>query len=160
MNPDRASPPPDAVKATHGIGIHVVAKPAGPLCNLNCDYCFCLEKQALLGATGRVRMSDDVLSAYIKNYIASQPTPLVEFVWQGGEPTLLEIDFFKKAVELQRPFLEQKVITNSVQTNGTLLTDEWCAFLKKHEFANCARGVCQRGHISKFNNSSICFAIC
>ncbi len=112
----------------------MVAKPAGPRCNLECDYCFYLEKYALFGAHEKFRMSDEVLSAYIRNYIDAQPTPLVEFVWQGGEPTLLGIDFFKKVVELQRPFARQKTIQNSLQTNGTLLTDEWCAFMKKHDF--------------------------
>ncbi len=115
-------------------GIHVVAKPIGPVCNLNCGYCFYLEKQALFGAGEKYRMTDEVLSAYIRNYIRSQPTPAVEFVWQGGEPTLLGIDFFKRVVELQRPFARQKTIMNSLQTNGTLLTDEWCAFLKKYNF--------------------------
>ncbi len=116
------------------MGIHVVAKPIGPLCNLNCEYCFYLEKQALFETNEKYRMSDEVLSAFITNYIKSQPTPVVEFVWQGGEPTLLGIDYFRRVIELQRPFAQQKTITNSLQTNGTLLTDEWCAFLKKHNF--------------------------
>jgi uncharacterized protein len=111
-----------------------VAKPTGPLCNLNCEYCFYLEKQALFGEGEKYRMSDDVLSAFITNYITSQPTPVVEFVWQGGEPTLLGIDFFKRVIKLQKQFSGTKKITNSLQTNGTLLTDEWCAFLKKHNF--------------------------
>ncbi len=115
-------------------GIHVVAKPIGPVCNLNCDYCFYLEKQALFGANEKYWMSDEVLSTFITNYIKSQPTPVVEFVWQGGEPTLLGIDFFKRVIDLQKPFVRQKTITNSFQTNGTMLTDEWCAFLKKHNF--------------------------
>ncbi len=115
-------------------GIHVVAKPIGPVCNLNCDYCFYLEKQALFGAGEKYRMTDEVLSAYIKKYISSQPTPVVEFVWQGGEPTLLGMEFFKRVIELQRPFARQKTITNSLQTNGTRLTDEWCNFLKKYNF--------------------------
>jgi uncharacterized protein len=117
-----------------GQGIHVVAKPIGPMCNLNCEYCFYLEKQALFAADEKYRMSDKVLSAFIANYIASQPTPIVEFVWQGGEPTLLGIDFFKRVIELQKPFAAKKTITNSLQTNGTLLTDEWCSFLKKNNF--------------------------
>jgi len=115
-------------------GIHVVAKPTGPLCNLNCEYCFYLEKQALFGAGEKYRMSDEVLSRFITSYITSQPTPLVEFVWQGGEPTLTGVDFFKRVIELQRPFVGTKTITHSLQTNGTLLTDEWCAFLKEHDF--------------------------
>lgn len=115
-------------------GIHIVAKPIGPECNLNCEYCFYLEKKALFGAGEKYRMSDEVLSAYIRSYISSQPTPEVEFVWQGGEPTLLGIDFFQKVIELQRPFVRQKTIRNSLQTNGTLLTHAWCDFLKKYDF--------------------------
>jgi uncharacterized protein len=115
-------------------GIHVVAKPTGPLCNLNCEYCFYLEKQALFAPDEKYRMSDEILSAFITNYITSQPTPIVEFVWQGGEPTLLGIDFFKKVIELQKHFSGTKTISNSLQTNGTLLTDEWCEFLKNHNF--------------------------
>ncbi len=116
-------------------GIHVVAKPIGPVCNLGCTYCFYLEKQALFSPGEQYRMSDDVLSAFITHYITSQPTPVVEFVWQGGEPTLLGIDFFKRVIKLQKPFAKQKTITNSLQTNGTLLTEKWCRFLKKHNFA-------------------------
>jgi uncharacterized protein len=115
-------------------GIHVVAKPIGPLCNLNCEYCFYLEKQALFAADEKYRMPDRVLSAFITGYITSQPTPVVEFVWQGGEPTLLGIDFFKRVIELQKPFINRKTITNSLQTNGTLLTADWCQFLKKNNF--------------------------
>lgn len=115
-------------------GIHVVAKPIGPLCNLSCEYCFYLEKQALFGPNEDYRMPDDVLSAFIENYVRSQPTPLVDFVWQGGEPTLLGIDFFRRVVQLQKQFSGTKTITNSLQTNGTLLDDEWCRFLKKQNF--------------------------
>jgi len=117
-----------------GQGIHVVAKPIGPVCNLNCEYCFYLEKKALFGAGEQYRMSDEVLLAFITNYITSQPTPVVEFVWQGGEPTLLGTDFFRRVIELQRQFSGVKTITNSLQTNGTLLNDEWCRFMKKHNF--------------------------
>ncbi len=115
-------------------GIHVVAKPIGPVCNLACDYCFYLEKKALFGPGEQYRMSDEVLRAFITNYITAQPTPVVEFVWQGGEPTLLGIDFFKRVIAFQRPLAGAKKIRNVLQTNGTLLTDEWCLFLKKHDF--------------------------
>jgi uncharacterized protein len=115
-------------------GIHVVAKPIGPACNLNCEYCFYLEKKALFGPREGYRMPDDVLAAFIRGYIEAQPTPAVEFVWQGGEPTLLGMGFFERVIELQKPFGRRKTITNSLQTNGTLLTDKWCAFLKKHGF--------------------------
>lgn len=115
-------------------GIHVVAKPIGPLCNLNCEYCFYLEKQALFARNEKYRMTDDVLRAFITGYISSQPAPVIEFVWQGGEPTLIGVDFFKRVLELQKPFAKSKTITNSLQTNGTLLNDEWCRFLKRHRF--------------------------
>ncbi len=115
-------------------GVHVVAKPVGPACNLNCAYCFYLEKEALFGVRRSRRMSDEVLSSFIANYIASQPAGPVEFVWQGGEPTLAGIPFFERVVALQRPFARTRTITNALQTNGTLLTDDWCAFLKAHGF--------------------------
>jgi uncharacterized protein len=115
-------------------GLHVVAKPIGPACNLSCKYCFYLEKQALYGAGEDYRMSDEVLAAFIRNYLTTQPTPIVEFVWQGGEPTLLGIDFFKRVIELQKSFAGTKTITNALQTNGTLLTDDWCHFLKQNSF--------------------------
>jgi len=115
-------------------GLHIVAKPIGPVCNLDCAYCFYLEKQALYGTGENYRMPDDVLTAFIKGYVEAQPTPVVEFVWQGGEPTLLGIDFFRRVVELQATFAGAKTISNALQTNGTLLDDEWCRFLKQHNF--------------------------
>ncbi len=115
-------------------GLHMVAKPMGPACNLACEYCFYLEKKALFPEGENFRMSDEILAAFISNYIRSQPTPVVEFVWQGGEPTLMGLDFFRKVVREQKPYAGEKTITNSLQTNGTLLTDEWCAFLKENNF--------------------------
>ncbi|MCE5231247.1 anaerobic sulfatase maturase [bacterium] len=129
-----SSPENTTLNSQAAHGLHVVAKPIGPACNLNCDYCFYLEKHALFGPGEKMRMSDEVLRAFISNYIDSQPTPVVEFVWQGGEPTLLGLDFFKKVVDLQKPYVRKKTITNSLQTNGTLLNDEWCSFLKKNNF--------------------------
>jgi uncharacterized protein len=116
------------------LGLHVLAKPIGPVCNLDCEYCFYLEKQALFAPGEQYRMSDKVLSVFITKYMTSQPTPVGEFVWQGGEPTLLGIDFFKRVIDLQKQFSGVKTITNSLQTNGTLLDDEWCRFLKRHNF--------------------------
>lgn len=115
-------------------GLHIVAKPAGPACNLNCSYCFYLEKSALYGKRRDFRMSDEVLARYIRDYITFQPTPEVEFVWQGGEPTLLGIDFFRRVIELQQQYAGLKTITNVLQTNGTLLDDTWCSFLQAHGF--------------------------
>jgi len=125
---------PDTYTKNSMTGIHVVAKPIGPVCNLNCEYCFYLEKEALFGPGEQYRMSDAVLAAFINNYVAAQPTPEVAFVWQGGEPTLLGIDFFRKVIELQRPFASGKKISNAIQTNGTLLNEKWCDFLKKNNF--------------------------
>ncbi len=115
-------------------GIHILAKPIGPRCNLDCEYCFYLEKQELFPKGEDYMMSDEVLRAYINKYITLQPTPVVGFVWQGGEPTLLGLDFYKRVIQLQRPFTGKKEITNSLQTNGILLDDEWCAFLKENDF--------------------------
>lgn len=126
--------PEEIPACAQGQGMHVVAKPIGPLCNLQCEYCFYLEKQAIYGAGEAYRMPDEVLAAFIGRYIEAQPTPVVEFVWQGGEPTLLGVDFFRNVMRLQAPFAGRKTITNSLQTNGTLLDDEWCRFLKQHHF--------------------------
>ncbi len=90
--------------------IHVLAKPVGPICDIRCDYCFYLEKCSLFDDHEHYRMSDEVLAEYIQQYVGSQSIPVVEFVWHGGEPTLLGIDFFQKVVELQRPYLKQKEI--------------------------------------------------
>lgn len=115
-------------------GLHLMAKPVGPLCNLDCTYCFYLEKERLFSPRERFRMSDETLREYVKRYIAAQPAPEVEFTWQGGEPTLMGLAFFERAVALQREFANGKVIRNTLQTNGTLLDDTWCAFLAREGF--------------------------
>lgn len=132
MNPDHIGP--GTLMSGPPQGMHVLAKPIGPACNIKCDYCFYLEKHALFEKGEDMRMSDEVLAAYVSGYITSQPTPAVEFVWHGGEPTLLGLDYFKKVVKYQKPFHSQKQITNSLQTNGTRLTDEWCEFFKRNGF--------------------------
>jgi len=113
---------------------HVMAKPAGPACNLACEYCFYLDKDKFFPGGERYRMADDVLEEFIRQYISSQNTPEVNFAWQGGEPTILGVDYFRMAVELQGKYAEGKKITNSFQTNATLIDDEWCRFFKQHEF--------------------------
>jgi uncharacterized protein len=113
---------------------HVMAKPSGPICNLACRYCFYREKEQLYGAGQNYRMSDEVLAGYVRQYIASQDTPEVNFAWQGGEPTMMGLDFFRRALELQQEHADGKRITNSIQTNGILLYDEWCAFFAEHGF--------------------------
>ncbi len=117
-----------------GRGLHLMAKPVGAKCNLDCGYCFYLEKDALHGQRERTRMSDEVLEAYVRRYIAAQSTPEVEFTWQGGEPTLMGLEFFQRAVALQRRHGGEKTIRNTLQTNGTLLNDEWGRFLAREKF--------------------------
>ncbi|WP_342119413.1 anaerobic sulfatase maturase [Pseudoduganella sp. OTU4001] len=115
-------------------GLHLMAKPIGPLCNLDCGYCFYLEKEQFYPPREKFRMDDEVLRAYVQRYIEGQPSPEVEFTWQGGEPTLMGLDFFRRAVALQRQYAGGKVIRNSLQTNGTLLDEEWVAFLAAERF--------------------------
>ncbi len=113
---------------------HIMSKPIGPICNLNCKYCFYLEKEKLYPSQSKWAMPDDVLEAYIRGYISSQSLPAVTFAWQGGEPTLLGVDYFRKIVELQRKHANGKQIENALQTNGVLLDDRWCEFLAEHGF--------------------------
>jgi uncharacterized protein len=113
---------------------HVMAKPIGPICNLDCTYCYYLEKENLFPKGENFRMSPEVLEAYIREYIASQKTPEVTFAWQGGEPTLLGIDYFRHVVELQRKHSGGRKINNTLQTNGTRLNAEWCRFFLEHQF--------------------------
>ena len=113
---------------------HVMTKPIGPICNLDCKYCFYLEKEALYDGERKWAMPDDVLERYVRQYVHSQPTRHVSFAWQGGEPTLLGVRFFRKIIDLQRKYADGREVTNALQTNGTLLDDEWGEFLKEHDF--------------------------
>jgi uncharacterized protein len=113
---------------------HLMTKPAGPDCNLNCRYCFYLEKEALYKNKKQHRMSFETLDEYIRQYCESQPTPELTFAWQGGEPSLMGVDFFEKAVELQRKYAGGRPVHNAFQTNGILLDNDWCKFLKKENF--------------------------
>ena len=113
---------------------HVMTKPIGPICNLDCKYCFYLEKEKLYPDKSNWRMPDNVLERYIQQYIEGQEVPEVSFAWQGGEPTLMGLDFFKRIVGYQQKYANGKTVTNAMQTNGTLLDDEWCAFLAENKF--------------------------
>lgn len=116
-------------------GFHAMAKPSGPACNIDCAYCFYLEKEALFPGRKMRRMSDEVLEAYVRNTIASTPRDQpVMFTWQGGEPTLLGIDFYRRAVALQQRYGQGRRIDNSFQTNGTLIDEDWAAFLAENRF--------------------------
>ena len=111
-----------------------MTKPIGPLCNLDCEYCFYLEKEVLYPEKSNFRMSDEVLENYVRSYIEAQPVNEVSFAWQGGEPTLLGVKFFRKVVDLQKKYGEGRRISNAFQTNGTLLNDEWGEFLRESGF--------------------------
>lgn len=108
---------------------HVIVKPVGAACNLNCTYCYYRHK-----AAAGEPIADELLEAFIAQYLEQQELSPVRFNWHGGEPTLLGLDFFARVVELQRKYARGKEITNELQTNGTLLDDAWCAFLKEHDF--------------------------
>ena len=113
---------------------HVMIKPRGAVCNLDCEYCFYLGKQSLYPASN-LRMSNGLLEEFTRQYISAQSVPEVTFAWQGGEPTLMGLDFFSRAVDLQRRYRRPGMrILNSIQTNGTLLDDDWCAFFQAHDF--------------------------
>jgi uncharacterized protein len=113
---------------------HIMTKPIGPICNLDCTYCFYLEKEKLYPGTKTWAMSGEVLERYVRDYIAAQPGNEVHFAWQGGEPTLLGLDFFRTATELQRKYADGKTIVNALQTNGVLIDDVWGEFLAEHSF--------------------------
>lgn len=113
---------------------HVLAKPIGPICNLDCKYCFYLEKESLYPQVSKWAMRDDVLDSYIRQYIEAHDLPVVQFAWQGGEPTLLGVDYFRKLVEVQKKYANGKRIQNAFQTNGVLLNEEWATFFKTNEF--------------------------
>jgi uncharacterized protein len=113
---------------------HVMAKPIGPICNLDCTYCYYLEKESYFPKGENFRMAPAVLETYIRQYIESQKTAEVTFAWQGGEPTLLGVSYFQRVVELQRKHAGGRKINNTLQTNGTLLNEEWCQFFHEHQF--------------------------
>lgn len=113
---------------------HVMTKPIGPLCNLDCTYCFYLEKEKLFPSNENFRMSPEVLETYVHQFISQQDVPEIHFAWQGGEPTLLGVEFFRQVVALQKKYADGKIIHNAIQTNGTLLDAEWGEFLAEHRF--------------------------
>ena len=117
-------------KITH---YQLMSKPTGSRCNIHCDYCYYLEKDKLDDSHSLV-MNDETLENYVRQYIESQDVNIVDFIWQGGEPTLAGIEFYKKAIELQKKHACGKKINNYFQTNGILIDDEWAAFFKENEF--------------------------
>lgn len=113
---------------------HIMVKPRGAICNLDCKYCYFLSKEMMYPGS-RFRMADELLEIYIEQHIESQQAPEVTFAWQGGEPTLMGLEFFERVLEYQRKYARTGVtIHNALQTNGTLLDEAWCRFFKKHDF--------------------------
>ena len=114
--------------------LYVMLKPVGSRCNLDCDYCYYLEKANLYTEKKNHVMSEELLEKFIKEYIESQTMPQVLFTWHGGETLMRPLSFYKKAVQLQKKYSGGRQIDNSIQTNGTLLTDDWCRFFKENNF--------------------------
>ncbi len=114
----------------------IFAKPIGPICNLNCDYCYYLEKEHLYPKVESFRMKDNILETYIVQHIEATTEQVIQFSWHGGEPTLLGVDYFRKIVELQQKHKPpNKQIINGIQTNGTLIDEEWSQFFAEAHFA-------------------------
>ena len=114
--------------------LYVMLKPAGAHCNLACKYCYYLEKNNLYQNSHRHLMTDEMLEQFTREYIEAQTMPQVLFTWHGGEPLMRSIDFYKKALALQKKYAHGKQIDNVIQTNGTFLTDEWCGFFAKNHW--------------------------
>ncbi len=113
---------------------HIMAKPSGSACNLLCDYCFYLKKDKLYPGSD-FRMSAQVHEAYIRQLLEFHQGPQVTVAWQGGEPTLMGLDFFRHSVDLQKKHQKPDTyIENTFQTNGILLNDEWCRFFRENNF--------------------------
>jgi len=114
---------------------HAMIKPIGAICNLDCTYCYYLHKKELLGSDQKFRISDEILETHIRQYIEGQDRNEVVFSWQGGEPSLLGIEFFERVMELEQKYKKpNQRVENDLQTNGTLLNDDWGIFLKKNGF--------------------------
>ena len=114
--------------------LYVTIKPVGSVCNLRCGYCYYLDKKSLYPGRKRYDMSRETLEEFTRQYLRSQTVGEVVFAWHGGEPLLRDIGFYRRALDLQRVYGRGTRIANSMQTNGTLLTDEWCEFLGENDF--------------------------
>lgn len=115
-----------------GSPLYVMLKPVGSRCNLNCRYCYYLEKGQLY--PNQEPLSEELLETFIQQYLEAQTMPQVLFTWHGGEPLLQPLSFYQRALELQQRYTRGRQIDNCIQTNGTLLTDEWCEFLRENRF--------------------------
>jgi uncharacterized protein len=135
MRPADRYDAPALLADRYPVDFHAMIKPAGSACNLGCDYCFYLSKATLPDGPGCKRMSEETLETLVRSYIRDVTADEVVFTWQGGEPTLRGLDFFRKAVALQKEYARPgQTILNDLQTNGTLLDEDWCRFLAEHDF--------------------------
>ena len=123
----------EQIEIRYGSPIYVMAKSVGAACNLHCSYCYYLEKSRLYNGATQL-MSDDILELFIREYIKCQTTPEVLFIWHGGEPLLRSVSFYERVVELQQRYAGDRRVDNCIQTNATLLDDEWCKFLGNNNF--------------------------
>ncbi len=130
----KSSTIPDKRPANAPPAFHVLAKPTGAICNLDCKYCFYLSKEELYKGSS-FRMTDEMLETYIRQLIESHAVPEVTVAWQGGEPTLMGLDFFKRSIVFEKKYAKPGMkINNTIQTNGTLINDEWAIFFKENNF--------------------------
>ena len=127
-SPNSTTPEARLTAAPFAHPIYIMVKPVGSACNLRCDYCYYLEKQHLYANEGRQMLSDELLERFIREYIESQTTPEVLFTWHGGEPLVRPLAFYEKVVRLQQRYARGRRIANSLQTNGTLINDDWARF--------------------------------
>ena len=127
-SPNSTTPEARLTAAPFAHPMYIMVKPVGSACNLRCDYCYYLEKQHLYANEGRQMLSDELLERFIREYIESQTTPEVLFTWHGGEPLVRPLAFYEKVVRLQQRYARGRRIANSLQTNGTLINDNWARF--------------------------------
>ena len=127
-SPNSTTPEARLTAAPFAHPMYIMVKPVGSACNLRCDYCYYLEKQHLYANEGRQMLSDELLERFIREYIESQTTPEVLFTWHGGEPLVRPLAFYEKVVRLHQRYARGRRIANSLQTNGTLINDDWARF--------------------------------
>ena len=123
----------DAEKQAGPVAFSTMLKPAGSACNLDCHYCYYLDKAVQYGGRQAV-MSDELLELYVRQYIEANEVPTVQFCWHGGEPLLLGVDFYRKAMDFQQKYADGKKIENILQTNGTLVDEAWCDLFASNNF--------------------------
>ena len=123
----------DAQRLSGPMAFNIMLKPAGSLCNLDCNYCYYLDKAEIYGGREPV-MSEEMLETVVREYIAANDVPEVTFNWHGGEPLVLGLDFYRKALDLEKKHAGDKTVHNTLQTNGTLISDEWAKFFRDNNF--------------------------